>query len=88
MNFMVTLFWKNFWERAAHLPATVLPQIISDVPYSDTVTVRNPRVTHNIETVVSITSSVIQQCAFANRIFELFRKSVTQRGVRNARHQH
>ena len=44
----------NFWERATqNLPwATVLPQIISDVRHilGHTVTVRNPRVTHNIET--------------------------------------
>ena len=31
---------------------------------------------------------LVLRCAIANRIFELFRKSVTQRGVRNARHQH
>ena len=44
----------NFWERAAQNEpwATVLPQIISDVHHilGHTVTVRNPRVTHNIET--------------------------------------
>ena len=44
----------NFWGRAAqNLPwATVLPQIISDVRHilGHTVTVRNRRVTHNIET--------------------------------------
>ena len=44
----------NFWERAAqNLPwATVLPQIISDVRHilGHTATVRNPQVTHNIET--------------------------------------
>jgi EAL domain-containing protein (putative c-di-GMP-specific phosphodiesterase class I) len=43
----------NFWERAAQNEpwATVLPQIISDVHHilGHTVTVRNPRVTHNIE---------------------------------------
>ena len=44
----------NFWERAAQNEpwATVLPQIISDVHHilGHTVTVRNPQVTHNIET--------------------------------------
>ena len=43
----------NFWERAAQNEpwATVLPQIISDVHHilGHTVTVRNPQVTHNIE---------------------------------------
>ena len=43
----------NFWERAAQNEprATVLPQIISDVHHilEHTVTVRNPRVTHDIE---------------------------------------
>ena len=45
---------SNFWERAAQNEpwATVLPQIISDVHHilGHTVTVRNPQVTHNIET--------------------------------------
>ena len=44
----------NFWKRAAgNEPwATVLPQIISDVHHilGHTMTVRNPRVTHDIET--------------------------------------
>ena len=43
----------NFWERAAQNEpwATVLPQIISDVDHmlGHTVTFRNPRVTHDIE---------------------------------------
>ena len=43
----------NFWARAAQNEprATVLPQIISDVHHllEHTVTVRNPRVTHDIE---------------------------------------
>ena len=43
----------NFWERAAQNEpwATVLPQIISDVHHilGHTVTVRNPRVTRDIE---------------------------------------
>ena len=43
----------NFWERAAQNEprATVLPQIISDVHHilEHTVTVRNPRVTNDIE---------------------------------------
>ena len=43
----------NFWERAAQNEpwATVLPQMISDVQHilGHTVTVRKPRVTHNIE---------------------------------------
>ena len=43
----------NFWERAARIEpwATVLRQIISDVHHilGHTVTVRNPRVTHDIE---------------------------------------
>ena len=43
----------NFWERAAQNEprATVLPQIISDVHHilEHTVTVRNPRVIHDIE---------------------------------------
>ena len=43
----------NFWERTARNEpwATVLPQIIADVHHilGHTVTVRNPRVTHDIE---------------------------------------
>ena len=43
----------NFWERAAQNEpwATVLPQIISDVYHilGHTITIRNPRVTHDIE---------------------------------------